>query len=499
METLLRAATPAPNLEPFDYMANFGNESLSNQARATHDYFKGFLRRTFKGLIELGKHLWEFYEACCREIGAEQGRKAFDDWLASEQFGGSRYLADTAMALSPWYQNLPKALQRLLATRVDSWSLSALKELPRLTYDLVEKLVKEGKQTAKSIRCALSVSQGKRYLTWGELATETDWQLISEKYEIFGDNLDSLRLEAQTNATINPETGLLEIKTDDLLKALETFGYDSALVLPKPKSQKRYTEQEVEQIRQETIAIFEASKTAEITQIIEAKERASEEAQAAKSQLESLLSEQQKTYEKFQQQIQIQYQAEVEKLQQQVAEKAVLEAENSHLRQRITELEQSPSLSETQEISQEILQEYEQKLASQESQINQLSRLVEKFKRLELPLSDELLFPGASVQVIADVQGREGATGTVQNQSESGWWILLDWERETGQQRLFKAEQLAFNFKSSQSSQLAAENHQLKQQIQSLEKKLELYNLERLSSNQKSFQKRKKPQGFGFK
>jgi hypothetical protein len=411
MATLSVAATQVNSKDPFNYATHFDSENLGNQAKATTHYFQSFVRQTFKGLIEIGKLLWEFYENCCRELGADRGRKAFYDWLASDQFGGSRYLADTAMALFPWYQNLPKALQRLVATHTDTWSISALKELPKLTYDLVEQLVKQGKQTTKSIRCA--IGQGKRYLILGELVTEADWQLISEQYEIVGENLDSLRLEAQANAILNPHTGLLEVKTDDLTKALETFGYDLSRVLPKPKSQKRYTEEDIEQIR-------------------------------------------------------AQYQTQVEKLKQELAQKAFLEAENIRLRQRITELEQSPSLP-----SQKILQESEPKFASQGSDPDQLSQPVENSQRLELPLRDDLLFPGASVTVISDVHGRVSATGIVQNKNESGWWILLALEPETGQPP----------------------------QIQNLKQQLDIYDcdLERLSQTQKSFQKRKKPQGFGLK
>ena len=281
------------------------------------------------------------------------------------------------------------------------------------------------------------------------MATEADWQLISEKYEIVGDNLESLRLEAQVNATLNTDTGLLEVTTDALVKALKTFDYNPALVLPKAKSQKRYTEEEVEQIRQE----ITASKTVEITQIIEAKEREIQEAKVAQAQLESVLAEQQKTFEQLQQQLQFQYQTqyqtEVEQLKQESSQKAILESENAYLRQRIAELENSRPISESEGISQNIIPDSEQQLADQESQFELLSPQVEQFNGLQPPLSNQPLH-----QVISETQISE---------------------------------------------RLERENQSLKQQIKELKNQLGIYEINHLNRNSKSVQKKRKPQGFAIK
>ena len=225
----------SPQNANFDYTAHFGGEALGHQAQEVNRQLIGFVQRTLKDLLALGSQLWNVFERCCQQLGADQGKKAFDSWLASEEFGGSRYMADAAMALSPWYENLPSALQRLVVTSANTWSVAALRELPKLTYDLVEKLVREGKQTAKSLKCARASVRPKRHLVGGELATEADWQLVSQKYKITGDSLETLKLEAQQSAQLNPETGNLSVKTDDIVAALEAEGYDPASVLPKAK------------------------------------------------------------------------------------------------------------------------------------------------------------------------------------------------------------------------------------------------------------------------
>ena len=136
----------------FDYQQNFANEALATSAKQIKGEAIAFFRRTFTDLINLGSHLWNFMEDCLRELGST-GKKAFEKWLI-EDFGGSRYLADAAMKLSPWYGNLDKKTQKLIRLNVDKWSVAALKQLPKLTADLVKDLVNQGqgKQTANSIK-----------------------------------------------------------------------------------------------------------------------------------------------------------------------------------------------------------------------------------------------------------------------------------------------------------------------------------------------------------
>ena len=115
----------SPQNANFDYTAHFGGEALGHQAQEVNRQLLGFVQRTLKDLLALGSQLWNVFERCCLQLGADQGKKAFDSWLASGEFGGSRYMADAAMALSPWYESLPSALQRLVVTSANTWSVAA--------------------------------------------------------------------------------------------------------------------------------------------------------------------------------------------------------------------------------------------------------------------------------------------------------------------------------------------------------------------------------------
>ena len=114
--------------------------SLAATARRIKGSAIALVRRTFADLIQLGHSLWDLKFDCIAQLGAE-GKQAFKDWL-SEDFGGSKYLADAAMKLAPWYESLSAKTQRLVSLNVHEWSVAALKELTKLTgkaLDLLQK------------------------------------------------------------------------------------------------------------------------------------------------------------------------------------------------------------------------------------------------------------------------------------------------------------------------------------------------------------------------
>ncbi len=521
----------SPQNANFDYTAHFGGEALGHQAQEVNRQLLGFVQRTLKDLLALGSQLWNVFERCCLQLGADQGKKAFDSWLASGEFGGSRYMADAAMALSPWYENLPPTLQRLVVTSANTWSVAALRELPKLTYELVEQLVREGKQTAKSLKCAWASVRPKRHLVRGELATEADWQLVSQKYFIIGDSLETLKLEAKQNAKLNPETGNLSVKTDDIVAALEAEGYDPASVLPKAQKPRgaaahrkpekpvatitqlaslwqqkqqlqrdfheametdnqqatRHINQDLSALTQEfnRVASCLGLDSAVAVKVVKAIESPSSEEVAAPSvasnqelftaeqvqqkirealaaQEASTKEESARLLEKKEQELAL-YRAQLKEkqrqIQQELATKKTLESENSRkqreneqLRQRLSLFEKHPEGEKKNPAAnsspQSVREDYQTLLAQKDAQISQLSRQVEGYKSLSLPLTDSQLFVGAGVKVIADPDGWAGETGTVVSRGNNGdWWVQLKRVYEQGNQtlNLFKAGQLAFN------------------------------------------------------
>lgn len=505
----------SPKKVNFDYQAHFGVESLINQAQQTHFVFQGFVKKTFQGLLAIGNQLWDFYEECCRQLDTEQGKQAFDSWLASDEFGGSRYLADTAMTLSPWYNNLPKGLQKLVATRVEKWSLAALKELPKLTNDLVEKLVNQGKQTAKSLKCAWAGEQPKHHLLMGELVRESDWLLVAQKYELADEILESLKLEAQQYARVNPDTGCLEVQTEALVQALETFGYEPSEILPKPKVRK-YSEEEVkqirssvreqavsdykasleptfEQIRTEAITNYQALKEGELAIAEQERNQAIEEAQIARTEISS-------------------WQKRVRELEQALAEVSQdsqrdrTYGEDTQGNRSFVAHEEDSFEENTTKYKVEV-EQLRQELAQKTEDIETLHRQLSGYARLQLPLTNDQMFVGASIQVISDTNGWLGETGTVVAQGDYGhWWVMLDRVNAQGltTENKFKAGQLAFNLDSLTKADINSpenpwklENQQLQQRIHQLEEKLAAYNQNNWSEFQSGGGKRRKPQGFG--
>ena len=401
----------------------------------------------------------------------------------------------------------------------------------------------------------------KRHLVGGELATEADWQLVSQKYKITGDSLETLKLEAQQSAQLNPETGNLSVKTDDIVAALEAEGYDPASVLPKAKKPRgaaahrkpekpvatitqlaglwqqkqqlqrdfheametdnqqatRHINQDLSALTQEfnrvasslgldcavavkvvkaietpstegdsdstvvTVPSFEevtAPSVASDQKLFTVEQVQQKIREALAAQETSTKEEYARLLEKKEQELAL-YRAQLKEkqrqIQQELATKKTLESENSRrqreneqLRQRLSLFEKHPegekknpaansspqSLKKAEAL---VREDYQALLAQKDAQISQLSRQVEGYKSLELPLTDSQLFVGAGVKVIADPDGWAGETGKVVSRGNNGdWWVQLKRVYEQGNQtlNLFKAGQLAFNVSVSSNRNL---------------------------------------------
>jgi hypothetical protein len=133
----------------FDY-SQFDNPDLEVKARNTLGNFLGFVRNTFDGLLENGRALQSLYNEC---IALNQdGKKVFQAWLASNEFGASKYVATSAMEIWAWFDKLTPKIQRLVRQNVQKWSVSALRQLTKVSNDLVKELVRTGKKTAQQVK-----------------------------------------------------------------------------------------------------------------------------------------------------------------------------------------------------------------------------------------------------------------------------------------------------------------------------------------------------------
>lgn len=141
----------------FDY-GQFDSSQMQSRAKSTLGNFLGFVRSSFDGLLENGRALQELYCDCLAL--SPNGKKVFDDWLASSDFGVSAYLARSAMEIYIWFEKLPERVQRLVRQNVQSWSVSALRQLTKVSADLVKELTCTGKKTAAQVKQHVSKQAG---------------------------------------------------------------------------------------------------------------------------------------------------------------------------------------------------------------------------------------------------------------------------------------------------------------------------------------------------
>jgi hypothetical protein len=145
----MNATAPFSLAYSFDY-DRFTKPDLQIKAKSTLGSFFGFVRQTFDGLLEIGRSLQDFYFDCL--AFCPNGKKVFSEWLASPDFGASRYIASSAMEISAWFEKLPVRSQKLIRQNVQNWSVSALRQLTKVSHDLVKELVLEGKKTAAQVK-----------------------------------------------------------------------------------------------------------------------------------------------------------------------------------------------------------------------------------------------------------------------------------------------------------------------------------------------------------
>jgi hypothetical protein len=145
----MNATAPFSLAYTFDY-DRFTKPDLQAKAKSTLGNFFGFVRQTFDGLIEIGRSLQDFYFDCL--AFCPNGKKVFSEWLASPDFGASRYIASSAMEISAWFEKLPVRSQKIIRQNVQNWSVSALRQLTKVSHDLVKELVQSGKKTAAQVK-----------------------------------------------------------------------------------------------------------------------------------------------------------------------------------------------------------------------------------------------------------------------------------------------------------------------------------------------------------
>ncbi|WP_041740406.1 hypothetical protein [Calothrix sp. PCC 6303] len=133
----------------FDY-GQFHKPELQGKAKNTLVEFFSFVRSTFDSLIETGRILQDLYYDCL--AFCPKGKKVFEEWLKSDDFGASRYIAKSAMEIYLWFNKLAPKVQNLLRQNVQNWSVSALRQLTKVSTDLVKELVAGGKKTALEVK-----------------------------------------------------------------------------------------------------------------------------------------------------------------------------------------------------------------------------------------------------------------------------------------------------------------------------------------------------------
>jgi hypothetical protein len=214
----------------YDY-GNFGSKELQAQAQSALQQFWGFVHHTFVSGLEIGRSFRQLLHELCLEQGFAKGEKLFDQWLNSSDFGGSSWMARSLIQISEWFDSQHQGIQKLILKSVQSWSISALKELTKIgDQHLLVKLLKAGKQTVTSIRKARH-----RSIILGQPVREADWELVAGKFDADEDAVASLQGEAQRLAKVTKSAVL----TDHLMAAIQTLTeWDVAELMQSPYKRK---------------------------------------------------------------------------------------------------------------------------------------------------------------------------------------------------------------------------------------------------------------------
>jgi hypothetical protein len=236
-----QASTAKPCFSPiplnlrldYDY-SHFGSPELQTIAQETLQQFFGFVHHTFVRGLEIGRSFRQILQELCEENSSTEGVQRFNEWLESSDFGGSTWMARSLIQISQWFDSQRQRIQKLILNSVQSWSVSAVKELTKIgDENLLVKLLKAGKQTVASIR------QTQKTITLGQPATIADWRLISyASCEMDEESLATLQAEALRLAQMSqPDAAEPVVLTDHLVEAVQTltdWNIDK-LIKPEPK------------------------------------------------------------------------------------------------------------------------------------------------------------------------------------------------------------------------------------------------------------------------
>jgi uncharacterized small protein (DUF1192 family) len=165
----------------FDY-GQFHKPELQNKGKNTLVKFFSFVRSTFDALIETGRVLQDFYYDCL--AFCPKGKKVFEEWLKSDDFGASRYIAKSAMEIYLWFNKLVPKVQNLLRQNVQNWSVSALRQLTKVSHDLVKELVRGGKKTALEVKQEGEKDKGREKENSSQLAVSNSQLTANSELQI---------------------------------------------------------------------------------------------------------------------------------------------------------------------------------------------------------------------------------------------------------------------------------------------------------------------------
>ncbi|MBD2483972.1 hypothetical protein [Planktothrix sp. FACHB-1365] len=209
----------------YDY-SSFGE--LAPLAQQTLNQTLNFVQRTLSEGLELGRQLSQLLSNLCDRTNPQDGQKRFKNWLNSSDWGASKWIAESLIKISQWFDSLKPRLQQRILNKVQHWSLAALRELTHASEAIVEVLTQRGKITKKEVRKAKAE----------QIVTEQDWQKISKRYNLTpqeGQHLQTLAQEFAQADTKNQAEAVIKLKHLD--EALAQKGYKTSSPIPQQPSE----------------------------------------------------------------------------------------------------------------------------------------------------------------------------------------------------------------------------------------------------------------------
>jgi len=360
---------PAP-ISDSDCVSLFESLDLQQQAQRIENAVGGFCRNTLDRLRRLGDILNKFELECIEQLGDKKGKAAFESWLGEGSFGGTKYIAKAAMAISSCFLELDDATKELARKNVNTWSVGALKALAKaakVSVLLLKALVKRGGNVSEknitNLTELLKEQQPKQpKLPLGEVVeiiVDDERQIkgkiatVVDKKDEHGNIIVRL-LDSGMDATLKSQDltkktpkaaneSLLEViehlHEESLEKELKLREYQSAIT-PAPITEVML-QSEREQIASDAIAAYkqsqENSNMALQVNPNDAKVDNSVELANTKAKVESANQTIQKLLEQLESKEKLTQ--KVEDLERQLVLKQQLESENQQLRQQILELQ----------------------------------------------------------------------------------------------------------------------------------------------------------------